>query len=74
MKAQELDDLGYGNSACGGGIFRVVSADWGVGVGTVFPEVGETAGSGRYGVAVLQVGGLHDCVFLPAKVLLCVKE
>ena len=36
VKAQELDNLGYGNAACGGGRVGEVSADWGVGKGDRF--------------------------------------
>ena len=47
VKLQELENLGDCGAACGGGIVRVVSTDWGVGVSAVFLlEVDETAGSG----------------------------
>ena len=36
VKAQDGDDMGCGNAACGGGRIGLVSADWGVRVGTVF--------------------------------------
>ena len=36
VKAQERDDIGSGNVACGGGGVGVLSADWGVWVGPVF--------------------------------------
>ena len=36
VKVQELDELGYFDSACGIRIFRVVSTDQGVGVSAIF--------------------------------------
>ena len=52
----------------------MVSSYWGVGAGTIFSEVEETAGSGRDGVAVLQVGGFYGCVLFPDTVLLIFEE
>ena len=73
VKAQELEDLVADNTACGGGRVGVVSAGWGVGVGTIFSEVEETVDRGGDGVAVLQVGGLHAYRFSPDIVFLIVK-
>ena len=74
VKAQELEDLVADNTAYGGGRVGVVSADWGVGVGTIFSEVEETVDRGGDRVSVLQVGGLHAYRFSPDIVLLIVEE
>ena len=74
VKVQELEDLVADNTACGGGRVGVVSADWGVGVDTIFSEVEETVDRGGDGVAVLQVGGLHAYRFSPDIVFLIVEE
>ena len=74
VKAQEFDNLGVGKALCGGGIVGVVSTDWGVRVGPVFPEVEEMPGSGGKGIFVIQVGVLCCGKLSPDKVLLIVKE
>ena len=74
VKAQELEYLVADNTAYGGGRVGVVSAGWGVGVGTIFSEVEETVYRGGDRVAVLQVGGLHAYRFSPDIVLLIVEE
>ena len=42
VKAQDLNDLGSGNTSCGGVKVGEVSADWVVRFSTIFPEVEET--------------------------------
>ena len=74
MKAQELDSLGYCDAACGGVIVGVVSTYWGVGVGTVFPGVEETAGISEDKISVIQFSGIHGNRLSPDTVLLSVDE
>ena len=74
VKAQDIDDLGACDAACGGGKVGVVSTYQGVGVGTVFPELEETAGSGKYGIDVIHIHGLHGGRLFLDTVLLIVEK
>ena len=74
MKAQEFNNQEVGNALCGGVRVGVVSADWGVGVSPVFPEVEKMSGSRGKGIAVIQVGGLHGGRILLDTVFMSVEE
>ena len=74
VKAQDLDNLGASNTACGRGSVKEVIADWEIGVSTVLLEVEKMAGRCGDGITVLQVSGIHGGRLSPYTVIISVEK